>query len=282
MTYPAINSRRIPYDIDGSEVGFRKGFNVDYNTLFAAGISSWLDSTAKGNLNKHNKEQDCGLGGRESHVFWFFLPEVKEITHVGILFDGGAGSSTTIQGSNDSTNGIDGTWETAVYTFVKQTSADGWRYVMAVSFSTSYKTVRIGFSGADNYSGPGLYHIHLYGSKADGQTPDDIIFTDANGNEMTALMDWGDQPEGTTEISSFKLKNTSTTKIANGVNLQLNHSDFAISLSQDGPWVAVLDITSIPAASLSSSIFVRNLLGPPLLTLGPKFGRCIVTVGSWT
>ncbi len=105
--------------------------------------------------------------------------------------------------------------------------------------------------------------------------------TDASGVELTSLIDFGDQPEGTTEIQSFKIKNTSSSKIANNVNIQLNHGDFTITFSQDGPWQSLLDISSIGPGSLSSTIYVRNLLGPPLLTLGPKAARAIVTVGSW-
>ena len=128
----------------------------------------------------------------------------------------------------------------------------------------------------------GLKNVHIFGRKAAGETPDDILLCDTNGNELTALMDWGNRPEGTTLIKSFKVKNASTTKIANNVNLQLNHADFLMSLSPSGPWTATIDIASIPANSLSAEIFVKNALEPPLLTLGPKAARIIATVGSFT
>ena len=126
-----------------------------------------------------------------------------------------------------------------------------------------------------------LYSIHLYGLKAAGEQPDDILFCDKNGDVLTELMDFGNRPEGTTEIREFTLKNSSNNKIANNINLQLNDKDFIMSFNRDGPWTSVLDIASIPPNSTSSVLFVKNELAPPLLTLGPRYARIVASVGSW-
>ena len=99
---------------------------------------------------------------------------------------------------------------------------------------------------------------------------------------MTSLIDWGDRPEGTTLVNAYKVKNLSATKIANNINLQLNHSDFTMAWSEDGPWQSVLDIASLSPGALSTTFYVRNQLQPPLLILGPKAARIIASIGSFT
>lgn len=276
MTYPAITARRMPYDIDGCEVAF--GY-------ITTGIQVWMNSAEKVFLND---EQGYGINNYNTGArnrLWVFSPEVREVTHI---YGYNVGYYTQqfkiIEGSVDTTNGLDGTWETAAMPdgmplYVNDFS---WRDgIKVVSFSQPIKVLRIGLT----YTTSPYYinTLHLYGQKAAGQTPDDILFVDAStGAEFTALKDWGDRPEGTTVIWSFKLKNASAGKIANDINVQLNHADFTIAWASDGPWVSVLDIASIGIGALSNTIYARNQLAPPLLTLGPKQARVIATVGSWT
>lgn len=285
--YASVSEHRMPYDIDGTEVGYRYLTDVSLGTLFGNGISSWLTQTEKQNLNREDRAQTWGATDNgPGFGFWFFFPELREVTKLGLQFPSVPISSLSevlIQGSNDTTNGMDGTWETAVYSFPTPTAdLDNWRdSIFAVSFSSSIKALRFGLRRGGYAYTVRLCATHIYGRKAAGQQPDDIVFCDASGSELTSLEDWLDRPEGTTLIKSLKVKNVST-KTANSINLQLNHSDFALSLSQDGPWQSVLDIASLGAGAISSTIYVRNLLGPPLLTLGPKAARIIASVGSWT
>ncbi|KAF5044786.1 hypothetical protein DSECCO2_488060 [anaerobic digester metagenome] len=277
MSYTEITSRRIPYDIDGTVVGYGNGVIP----------TSWLNSTQSGNLNN----SDTGGVISNSMNFWFFFPEKREIECAFIAgyktYTYGSFVVGSITGSNDTTNGQDGTWETATFPNGSPAKQDpssvSWReLIKTVSFSEPKRVLKVNIYNSYWDTEMGCSAMHFYGRKAFGETPDDILFCDTDGVELTALDDWGDRPEGTTATKSFKAKNASTTKIANGVNLQLNHADFGLSFSESGPWTATLDITSIAANSLSATIYARNLLGPPLLTLGPKFARCIATVGSWT
>lgn len=288
MPYQELNHRRIPYDIDGTVVGYNIG--QDY----AKGITDWLSESQLSAINDEGtstlwKSNEGSYGGSVQRCMWFFFPEAREIEASNWL---GSWVRSLLrfemQGSNDTTNGMDGTWETAVFPsgtpMGSHTVPSWWRiYVKPVSFSTTYKTIRIKFELYSSYDGDSYFRkAHFYGRKAYGQTPDDILICNADGNEKTALLDWGDRPEGTTMIKSFKLKNVSSNRIASGVNIQLNHGDFGLSFSEDGPWTATLDIASIAPDNLSATIYIRNLLGAPPLILGPKAGRCIITVGSWT
>lgn len=290
MTYPNIGSHRIAFDIDGSAVGYRfREWNTSADILFAQGLASWITSTDLGKLNGETRQKNWGdwSNGSPSFAFWFFFPEAREITHMGCLFGDAMTPSLTefkLQGSNDSTNGMDGTWEDAIINFATSRNADYWRTPMAVSFSGPKKFLRVAFTKGTgtNVIDVTLWALHFYGSKASGQTPDDIAFCDSSNVILTALKDYGDTPEGTTEITSFKVKNISSTKTANGVNIQLNHTDYGISFSESGPWVSYLDISTISPESVSAPIYVKRSLGPPLLVLGPRSARAIVTVASWT
>lgn len=287
MAYSAVGERRMPFDIDGTEVGYRYMATGTISQIVGQGVESWLTSIEKQYLNREDRLQSWGATSAKNAVaFWFFFPESREVNKIGFQYPSSImvnPSSVSIQGSNNTTNGMDGTWEEAVYTYPDvSTDLDYWRNnIFTVSFSGPVKVLRICLAQSD-YKGLYVCGLHVYGQKAATAQPDDLLFCDTAGNELTALIDFGDQPEGTTEVLSFKVKNASADKIANDVNLQLNHDDFAMSFSATGPWTSVLDIAQLGAGALSSTIYVRNALEPPLLTLGPKAARVIATVGSWT
>lgn len=277
MAYSMISSRRIPYDVDGTAVG--------YGTILA---DTWLNSSQVTALNDEIVVDVITL--TDEYTFLFF-PEKREI-EAGLIqgVRGGVKGTftlTSIQGSNDTSNGHDGTWETATFPSGLPLF-DGWdsiawrTQVKPISFSEPKKVLKLRIVNSTAGANARLFLIHLYGRKSAGETPDDILLCDVNGNELTALMDWGDRPEATEQIKSIKLKNVSTTKTANGVNLQLNHGDFGLSFNVSGSWTATLDIASIPPNGLSEPIYIKNTVGLPPQILGPKAGRLIVGVGSWT
>lgn len=281
MPYPIIPSRRMAYDIDGTEIGFGSGRLSSFNSVYSNGITSWLSGIDKNNLNGENKTKKWDTG-TYTNLFWFFFPELREITNLAILYNNTPWlNAEMLQGSDNTTNGMDGTWENAVCTFPTIVSdADGWRKnIFAISFSKPIKVLRYGASGGAADSAD-VCGIHIYGQKAAGQTLDDIVFCYQNGIEITNLTDWGDVPEGTTQFKTFYMKNISP-KQANGVNIQLNHNDFLMSTDQVN-WKAVIDIISLGAGQISQPIYIKLNLSPPLLVLGPKASRTIVTIASWT
>jgi len=284
MSYPAITSRRMPYDIDGTVVGS----NGAGGNSFATGITTWFTS---GDLIEYNDEDLTNVRTMyyygEGWAWWMFFPEKREIEAMCMLFQ--AESVTIVlEGSNDTTNGMDGTWNAATFPNGNPNiscggDVDAWRTnIKAVSFSTSYKAIR--FRGSFGAHGNGyLFGFHFYGRKAAGETPDDILVLDnelETPAEFTALKDWGDRPEGTTVINSIRLKNDSATKVANNINIQLNNADYLISWDQVS-WSATLDIASLSVGSVSSPIYIKQSLDPPLLILGARAARLNITVGSW-
>jgi hypothetical protein len=247
MTYSAMPSRFIPYDADGTVVG------VMANRFSA--VSSYITG---GLVNLNAQDPQAGGTAPAAASLVFFWPESR--TLLGFLFfdDNQNPGSMTWQGSNDTTNGLDGTFETA---------------------STPSGTVTVRTGNTTWY----INGLHFYGVKASGQTPDDVIFLDGDTSfaEYTVDKDFGDRPLGTTVVKQFKIKNTSATKTANNTVVTCNDTDFAIST--DGvTYVTTFTIATLGAGVSSATLYIRNTTPAPGAALGPRMVRLSAAVGSYT
>lgn len=295
MSYPALPDHRIPYHRDGTRIGYRISNLQNFNE----GIASWMTQTEAIQFN--DATYQSVYSGADCMKMWFFFPEQREVTAAYTASTGkGSGSSSeridlVLHGSNDTTNGLDGTWEVASFpggnphrrsgaeSWFNNLPFDDWRtQIKPVSFTGAKKAVRLLYGGTAPFNTECFGFVHLYGEKAAGQTPDDVIFIDDNTDlEFQAALDFGDRPLGTTVARVFRLKNTSSTKTANTVNLQCNDSDF--SISADGvTWVATLNFSSLAPGAETSNLYVRCTTPGPGGMLGPRFAEMVVTVGSWT
>jgi hypothetical protein len=155
--------------------------------------------------------------------------------------------------------------------------------IRPISFTGAKRTFRFQDYYINPYSPLYLLLVHLYGAKAAGQTPDDLIFIDHDttpGVEFTAPEDFGDRPLGTTVTRQFRVKNASATKTASTISVACNDDDFAIST--DGTtWVVTINIASLAPGAESSTMYVRNTTPNPGALLGPRFARLVALVGSW-
>lgn len=287
MTYTAVPDHRIPYDNDGTAVGWYSVF---------AGVNAFLSGANKIALNDADPTE-FGWGG--SNPFGtpgttgvvFFFPEQREVTawysHA-TWGNSGFQPFNLVHGSNDTTNGQDGTWEVASHpsglppAFV--TTFDWRAFIKPLSFTGGKRTVRVYGNTLIGNTITRMNTLHLYGEKVAGQTPDDIIFIDHDttpGVEYGSVEDFGDRPLGTTVVRQFRVKNTSPTLTANGVNIQCNDTDFAIST--DGiNWVVTINIASLGPGAESATLFVRDTTPAPGAALGPRFARIVAIVTSWS
>jgi hypothetical protein len=289
MPYTALPDMRIPYDNDGTVVG--QGGSGGSGTV--TGIQSWPSGSVLLGWQGGGWGTGGGLTGNNSvynFVTWFFFPERREVTgYVAYEVRGGSDANSDYwQGSNDSTNGLDGTWETC--SLPGGVSAPGTAYdwraaIKPISFTGGKQVVRLVESGTTNGNQQvQLSMCHIYGEKIAGQTPDDIIYInhdDTPGVEFTAAEDFGDQPLGTTVTRQFRVKNTSATKTANTINIQCNDSEFIIS-EDNVNWVVTINIASLAAGAESSTMYVRCTTPSPGTSIGPRFARIVTTVASYT
>lgn len=280
MTYPALPDMRIPYDNDGTVMAYGSTFDGQLGYPTGAQEIGWQGLATN---------YPSGMSVPATHDYgcwWMFFPEQREVTgywtvnvpqYLGSPF-------YQLQGSNDTTNGVDGTWETASTSAAAYTTLFDWRSgIKTVSFTGPKKVIRMLFSGVYSNASIAPYALHLYGAKGTGQTPDDIIYLDADNADapFTAPIDFGDIPLGTSAIRHFKVQNTSATKTANTINIQCNDSDFIIS-SDGVTWVVTINIASLAAGAKSGTLYVRDTAPNPGGRLGPRFARIVTTVASYT
>lgn len=291
MTYTALPDRRMPYDNDGTVV-YTTTDNQNSASFALHTPNLVLTQTQMQELQDTDQATvmaELSTGSDGSAALWWFFPEQREVTGAIFIHQGGP-DSTAMGGSNDSTNGIDGTWETpstpSGSPFQNYSAVDQWRNaIRPISFTGPKRNFRailaLNSSGAANAT---WYLAHVYGEKGAGQTPDDVIYIDHDttpGVEYASPEDFGDQPLGTTVVRQFRLKNTSATKTANAIDVQCNDSDFAIST--DGvTWVVTINIASLGPGAQSATMYVRCTTPAPGNLLGPRFGRIVTTVASYT
>ena len=283
MAYPALPDRRMPYDNDGTVVAKGNvfdgvlGYISGADLLTINGVPSSAVSLSTGMVQHY-----------ANYAIWLFFPEQREVTAhwAWAIHSKGAGTLLGVRGSNDTTNGMDGTWEAASTSETTYSTAFDWRSnIRPISFTGPKRVVRFEFSPTANpYSDTlTLKAIHVYGQKAATATPDDIIYLNGNASyaAFSSPMDFGERPLGTTQTWAFEVKNASATKTANTINIQCNDADFAISA--DGvTWVVTINIASLAAGASSGVMYVRDTTPGPGALLGPRFARVVTTVSSWS
>jgi len=285
--YTALPDMRIPYDNDGTAVAFWGNSTGVYRWLTGAEL---LETQDNDYVLVASGAGQGGMGGTAGLIMFF--PEQREVTAVYAFFDSGNADITNpvqqmdgVAGSNDSGNSLDGTWETASMGggMPVWANAFGWRAdIKPVSFTGPKRTIRV--FQTDPYERGGCYICHVYGEKAAGQTPNDIIYInhdDTPGVEYAAAEDFGDRPLGTTSVRQFRIKNTSSSLTANTINIQCNDTDFAIS-TDNSTYVVTINIGSLAPGAESGTMYIRNTTPAPGNPLGPRFARIVTIVGSWT
>ena len=291
MPYPTLPGRRFEYDVGGGSVYYGNDIN-DITTALTSEQMALLNGIGNTSAVISREVTQAEV----IRTVWMFLPERYVIAGLGMIHKAstsGGACSITVAGSADSTNGLDGTWINATLPNgaipVNMVDDDVWRdSIQPCTFSEAIKVLRVryfapfgGISGSRVF----IYALHIYGVKAEGEIPDDILFLDddASGDpEFIRDLDFGDRPEGTTVTHRIKLRNSSTTKIANNLTLSLIDVDFSFSMDEGATWVTGATITSLSPQGTSGSILIKNTIPPPTQMLGPRAPRFEVTIGSWS
>lgn len=298
MAYPTINANRIAYNIDGTRVAVaEKGTAIDTPIL----PQRWLTQTDLDNAQSDTTTIRVDTVSNSNYsdytymMVFFFFSEKKDIKHFTVR--GKADNYSDfyyIEGSNDTTDGVNGTWERAtidttqgqaIYNTVSTTNYDPqswWREPANTTFTTSgFKVVRAYFRFSRYQA---VYNIHIYGNKATGETPDDIVFLESDGvTEYNTLHDYGAVEEGTITTTTTYIKNTSSTKTANSIDISLDGKDSSnFTISTDGTtFGTTANITNLGAGA-TQVLYVKNNVGDPPQILNPRNVYVQVSVGSWT
>lgn len=278
MPYAALPDHRIAYDNDGTVVYHRiTGASLSAEEVQAT-LIEWQDNDYVG--------AGTALDNGSAWTTYLFMPERREVTAIYAEAEerNGPRVVTTVQGSNDTANGLDGTWETASLPAgvppAGTSPSDLWRTgIKAISFTGTKKTVRVNWSGTTGGTSGQVIVLHLYGEKDATWTPHDLVFIDHDTTPGAAFQspeDFGDRPLGTSVVREFRIKNVSATRTATNVNLQCNDSDFTIASAPGGPWVVTIVIPSLGPGVESATLYLRNTTPAPGATLGPRFARMVL------
>lgn len=270
--YPAPASNKIQYDKDGSVVGKNSAGSGSYS----GGIVTWLTGSQITALNDDVKTGVIGL-----NCLWILFPKARTITHfhLAMIPDYWGGSFGSLQGSDNTTNGVDGTWETATLggTYYEQSNAStnltAWRTkIGTVSFTKPMKAIRLYCPGGNSNTDDMLIAmLHLYGNDS---VDDELVVTNSGGTKITSLVDFGDTPRGGTFNSTVYVKNASASP-ASAVTVDVEGTVFTTSLDNVTFDTTQKSIGALDAGAISAPIYVR--FSPVAGTaLGPSSGRILV------
>ena len=290
--YSTGPGNRFAYDADGTTV-------LRYSTaLGAAGDRRipWVLSTAdKANLNSERfyKSSDTVDDEDGTTYFVFIFPENRDID--GIFWDRASDVFSVpvngLSGSDDTTNGQDGTWTNIISDISENTDRTYpyYRDDIDVGQATDVSAIRVALSAPVSGGQQYLSTAHIYGQVPLTENPNRIVFIDTAKEPdavFTRPLDYGDIPRGTSVegLTSFKLKNNSTTLDAVTVqltaeDLYLNAGGFFSFSETDGNYQGTLSITQIDAEA-ELQIYTKRVLTADE-TLGTQSARLKVDVTSW-
>jgi hypothetical protein len=277
VPYTPLPDHRMPWDNDGTLAYYGNG---------TSGATTQLSGAQAIELQDDDHSNISSGFDRGSQVWaWLFFPEQREITGIYTMrTTHTAMGLNNMKGSNDTANGMDGTWETASLpsgASVYIGNEFGWRSaIKPVSFTGPKQSVRLEYNSGGTGHPDGLLAIlHIYGEAAAGQMAHDLIFLDPDlgaGVAFPGPEDFGDQPLGTSVVRPFRIKNTSATATATNINIQCNDADFTIAEDPAGPWVVTINIASLGPGVESATMYVRSTTPAPGASLKPRFARIVV------
>lgn len=260
--YPDVPAPRIAYDRDGT-VGFRINSGLGgYQALTLGQMQTLNDEAASGYVFTSN-------GG-----YWvgFMFPQLRNIAGVlyCIRWDT---TSTQVQISSNTTNGIDGTWATQA-TISSQGESGGMTIYRTGIRSVAYNGINgIRFQSNNAGNGNDLLAIHLFGQIAAGQTADRLRMwhptldepLDDNTAADGSWLDFAESTRGTAADKTFRIKNNSATLTANSIAITtsaLTDTTPSVPLqytfSDGGAFATSINIGNLAPGAISSVITVRR------------------------
>lgn len=201
--YPDMPASRLAYDRDGSRV---------YRVV--SGVATEQSDAVRQALNS---ESDTGAGVGVStnvSVAWIFNRRM-DITFGWLQMTGGIG--VTVDVSNDTTDGSDGSWSSARGAFTAETLSPNtaWRTETFPLTASNVQALRVRrLSGSANLS-----KLFLFGEAA--AADDRLEFWDPTSDVVASanLLEWGDRPRNSSQTRTFRVKNMSSLYTATDVRV---------------------------------------------------------------
>lgn len=278
--YPDVSSWRMAWDTDGTQ------FFVN-NVQQSSGTMAALNSEVKSTLPFNNSMTQAATTG------WVIIfPELRDLDGILWRYDSQDFSSSRIfQVSEDTTNGIDGTWVTIPVTITSVNLKTAARLNITWNTVLGIKGIRI-FSSSSGAGGHNDLNMHLYGEPSPGENLQrlEIWHPTLDQRLGPADLDWGDVPRNTTETRQFRIKNMHGSLTANSVRAAMSALTDTVpsvvgqqAISKDGStWASQQTLSSpLGPGAISPILYIRRTT-PANATLSLWWYRLFADCTSWT
>lgn len=292
-SYPDVPGRRMAYDRDGTSV-------VDL--YINGGTTSAVSAANIGAINDEDSSSyvafDNAILGGHTVGLGFLFPEQRDLVayHAdtnSFISGSTPGAPLQLQWSNNTTNGIDGTWTNILTNWADDASSVvSMRDNVRTASASGATAVRFLFrmaSGSGRTFEPRTFH--LYGSPSSGAAPDRLLFYDpVSAAEVGgAYFDWGDIARGSSVSRDFRIHNPSSTLTANSVVVSIealtdtspsNTGQHEFSTNGGSTWATTASVGNLAPGSTSSTITVRRVTNTSAV-LGLWWARLVASASSW-
>jgi len=287
-SYPDVPGYRFAYDVDGT---------IGVVSPIAGGVANTISSTDLAKMNQNSSIADGSTmrfdsrsyasGGGNNYVALLF-PEVRTITgYMLVTYASIPNGGRVIQTSQDTSNGVDGTWTTqdASYPLLHGGATQvSPIYRSDINHVTWSNVIAVRWA---------MFHVgwafHFYGSIATTESPDRLRIIDLSSNDIASQLDFGNLKQRATSTRQFKVKNNSPTLTANSITVSLNVPSDAnpsilgqYQISTDNVAFAnAINIGTLAPGAESGILYVR--MNPANnAQLGPWAARIIAHPTSWS
>lgn len=242
--YMDAPASRLAYDRDGS-IGV---------TITAAGAITALSNADLRALNDEG-EGSPAFSTKARLAIVFSVPH--DLTAIFLAIS--AGQLASIETSKNTTTGIDGTWTTQVApaTYVRDVRpqyriASNLTPMLSGSDSQEVRGIRISFTANQSLNFRGL---HIYGEVSSSATSDRLSFREVGSDVEVGPthFDWGNVPRASSADKTFRVKNLSSTKTAQSVEV------YPEALTPGVPSVASMLLLSLDGVSFTPSVSLGDL-----------------------
>lgn len=286
--YPDVPSRRHAYDVDGSVFLYLQKTSFSNAAVGTLPPTAYAENqTVLDSLQSEDMADSVNTGYVDSSWFTILFPEKREIDGIWFQHTNKSGGSMWSTYSLNSTNGIGGTWTSLTYVGeLGIPGADAYRQDITSKAVSNVKALMVAhYAGAQDSQY--CYGLHIYGTITPGETPDRLIFLDTLFGDavFTKVLDYGDVPRGQTSSRTFKVKNNSSTKQANTV--QVTAEDVYLGA---GSWYTFSDDdvsyqATFPVGNLGTgatkTLYIKQIV-PDAAVPGPFAARIKANQASWT
>jgi hypothetical protein len=201
------------------------------------------------------------------------------------------GSWNELQWSNNTTNGVDGTWTTVETIGVSHESVPAMRTAIRSISVTGATALRFKATASGGTTNRRVLALHLYGSPSTGANPDRLRLWHPTLDQEVggAHFDWGDVARSTVLTKTFRVKNNSATLTANSIALSMEAPTdtsptnvSAHKFSPDGStFTSTLNIGNLAPGAISSVVTLQRDTSS-VAALSLWWTRIVASASSWT